>query len=389
VVAANLPSRYFTVTPVGLVFTEGTSPDVTMAEALRLFPLDGGPDRLLVDGLDVFGAVASLDGLIYFTGGPETAPQDLWVSDGTAAGTRVAVPLGISVGGPIAPANPRGLARRDGDVVLLADDDSISHPDPWRTDGTSAGTSELDRDGLRGSTASSTSELVPFPGGTLWRRGNGSLWLFERPGDVAVRLEGLESAALNALALGSRLLFSAAEVEPRGTRRHGVFSTDGTVEGTVELFAGGPVGVDDPGALTRFQGRLYYWTDVSLPLGYADHALFSVDLDGGDLQRVAGFPPERLSRDVFQEALVTPARSFYLASTLPLPPPDLGLPRPTDPDDEFPRGDSLLTLEHGSGELVPAAAPDALAARATGVAFDFGGRASFRGRLALEVASHA
>ncbi|HEY6148035.1 MAG TPA: hypothetical protein VIZ69_10070, partial [Thermoanaerobaculia bacterium] len=122
-----------------------------------------------------FGPSRPVDGLFFANDG--THGREPWRTDGTAGGTRLVRDIapgtassdvfGASYGGPgyISPAV--------GGVQLLAADDGVHGPEPWRTDGTDAGTSLV-------------TELNPGPQGTnlLSLTSGGGFFFFRSSGDV-------------------------------------------------------------------------------------------------------------------------------------------------------------------------------------------------------------
>ncbi len=165
------------------------------------------------------GDIIVYGGRLYFSGLDATGVSRLWVSDGTASGTSVLPVFGIdstnlNLGG--AGLNPTNITVANG-KLLFAGTDGAGHTGLWVSDGTSSGTSELAVTGSAPTGISpTTSNMVAFNGRTYFAGTDAS-------GDI------------------------------------GLWSTDGTAKGTTELAIAdsGPNGVT-PVSLTVFDGSLYF-----------------------------------------------------------------------------------------------------------------------------------
>ena len=134
-------------------------------------------------------------GSVPLNGVDATAGQELWITDGTAAGTVLVKDIWSGPGN----AQPRDFTRV-GDLVLFVADDGLGGAELWRTDGTEAGTVRV-------------TDLRPGAEGSLpW---------------------GL-------IACGARLFFGANDGSSPG-----VYTSDGTAAGTVRL-ANAILGTYDP-----------------------------------------------------------------------------------------------------------------------------------------------
>jgi ELWxxDGT repeat protein len=136
------------------------------------------------------GIFTAARGSLYFDARDGTAGRELWISDGTPAGTRLLLNVTPETGN--ASSAPGSFAAY-GDRLYFAADDGINGRELWRSDATSAGT-ELALD------------INPGPG---------------------------SSEPQDAFVVGSRLLFFARDAVARESYR--LWSTDGTVAGSRPL----------------------------------------------------------------------------------------------------------------------------------------------------------
>src|SRR5207249_11998666 len=106
-----------------------------------------------------------LNGLLYFVGYDAVHGKELWVSDGTVAGTHLLVDINP---GP-ADSFHAVIETLDavGGFLCFAADDGSHGIEPWRTDGTSLGTTLLS-DVSPGPASSSPFGFVPFQTGVLF-----------------------------------------------------------------------------------------------------------------------------------------------------------------------------------------------------------------------------
>jgi ELWxxDGT repeat protein len=205
-------------------------------EAIRLWRTDGtragtlpltGPEVRL----DVFGSFSSpLLGRdrLYFTGCTETVGCEPWVSDGTAAGTRLIREL--EPGGETGANAPEGYVEA-GDRVFFLFRDAL-----WRTDGTAAGTVPVRTFGFN---FNPPSRLTPLGNRLFFILDTGAgqeLWVSD--GTDAGTRALTDFAAERALGgtnwlkpIGNRLYFRANDV------LHGdeLWRSDGTSQGTVRV----------------------------------------------------------------------------------------------------------------------------------------------------------
>jgi ELWxxDGT repeat protein len=161
--------------------------------------------------------------------------REPWITDGTAAGTRLLLEINPRLSGSGAAAQPLGSDPgpfvRFGNRAFFAADDGVSGRELWATDGTTAGTVRV-RDLRPGSASSNPRDLVTI-GARLFFLADGgnsdALWAVGASGPaMRVRLldRGLRASGL--VAAGGRLFFvvDSAATGPE------LWTSDGTREGT-------------------------------------------------------------------------------------------------------------------------------------------------------------
>ena len=217
----------------------------------ELWVTDGTPagTHLLLDinpgpGSSYPSEFTELDGAVYFlardTGKPGTGdvePYQLWRTDGTTTGTwlvrQFKTPRGISMT-PIV----SGLVAGQGALFFFADDGEHG-PEPWRSDGTASGTTLL-KDVVPGPAGSSPGwphrpflfgDGILFPILIPGESYTAELWTSDGTGAGTQRVHsfaGTDAIPWGFIDLGDRTLFSAVDAE------HGqeLWRTDGTEGGT-------------------------------------------------------------------------------------------------------------------------------------------------------------
>ena len=170
-----------------------------LSQIVDLFP---GPGNGLADGLD---ESVVLDDKLYFQGDDGVSGDELWVTDGTLAGTQLV--KDIFVGDD---SNPQHFLAHDGLIYFRAED--AAGREPWISDGTAAGTQRL-------------ADLVPGPASSS-------------PSHFAV--------------LGNQVFFMARNALSTTE----LWTTDGTPGGTSMVYDLSPV--NDIDEMVEHDGRLYF-----------------------------------------------------------------------------------------------------------------------------------
>ena len=116
--------------------SDGTEAGTEQVIDLNPGPLNGFPD-----------GIASLNGSLYFNAfdTADFTGSKVWTSDGSAAGTILLADTfpGLQGGGTFGPPLPGNFAALDSTSVLFTALDPQGGLEPWRTDGTTAGTSRI------------------------------------------------------------------------------------------------------------------------------------------------------------------------------------------------------------------------------------------------------
>lgn len=196
--------------------------------------------------------------LLFFRAEDGTSGRELWKSDGTGAGTSLVKDINPGAVGSI----PVELAALGSTLFFQADDGSHGR-ELWKSDGTRAGTA-LVKDIWSGSDGSEPALMVDLNGLLVFRAREGShgseLWKSDgtAAGTVILRdiypgLTGSEPAELTAA--GGVLFFSAKDASS-GVE---LWKSDGTEVGTVLLKDIRPGSESSfPTGLTVMNGRLYF-----------------------------------------------------------------------------------------------------------------------------------
>ena len=231
--------------------------DGTAAGTVRI--TDFAPPILWNDDDEIELSATVLNGQLYFNADDGEHGFELWRTDGTAAGTELAVDVNqMDVGGSF----PRGFLRFGSQVLFFTN--PVSGPELWRSDGTEAGTVRVqafgpeERDGtapVPGQSAESGGVIVYLS--FDYFRSQFAAWRTDGTAAGTFRLTGLSAlgGSQELESAGGTVFFTFEDAQ------HGreLWATDGTVAGTrlVKDVIPGPAGsqVRD---LTAFQGKLYF-----------------------------------------------------------------------------------------------------------------------------------
>ena len=225
------PSNYFSAAAIGtdLVFTRFE------LEGIALWRTDGTKNGTiqLSPVLRGIRSLAAAGGKVFFSTRDDAFEDGLWVTDGTAAGTREIIHFGsVSDGWAPDELTPFG----DG-VIFHAG--TLDHGvEPWRSDGTAVGTSQIAE--LEPGQGFYTLYGFQTVGGVTYFFGPGT------PGPSAValwRTDGTAAGTVPVVQLGgSSGDFGPSWIAQLGTQlliflRSGLWVTDGTQEGTRQISA--------------------------------------------------------------------------------------------------------------------------------------------------------
>ena len=116
--------------------TDGTEAGTELVIDLNPGPLNGFPD-----------GIAAVNGALYFNGfdTSDFTGSKAWRSDGTAVGTSLLVDTfpGLMGGGTFGPPLPGNFTALDATTILFTALDPVGGLEPWKTDGTAAGTGRI------------------------------------------------------------------------------------------------------------------------------------------------------------------------------------------------------------------------------------------------------
>jgi ELWxxDGT repeat protein len=202
-----------------------------------------------------FGNAVNLNGTLIFRA-TDASGDELWRSDGTAAGTTIIKDINLGPTG----AGPSLLTVVNG-VAFFQANDGVRGVELWRTDGSAAGT-VLIRDINPGLAGSNPAPLVSSNGKVYFSANDGvngtELWRTDGTsgGTSLVKdiVPGIGSSSPLALAdANGTLFFSATDVTGRE-----LWKSDGTAAGTVLVTDLQPDGGSNPARLTNLNGVVIF-----------------------------------------------------------------------------------------------------------------------------------
>ncbi len=212
---------------------------------------------------------------LFFTtesAGPGTA-EELWVSDGTVAGTTVLADINPGNGGPYAdPGYSSGQFAVLGGKLFFANDDPTHGVELWQSDGTAAGTGLfLD---LNPGTAGSFPENMAVVANTLYfsattAGGSSALWSSNGTATGTNMVASFDSQPVDGAlfenipdafaVLGNTMVFAADD----GTNATELWRTDGTTAGTtmIQVLSESPLSYP-PSEFTAVGGKVFFVVSV-------------------------------------------------------------------------------------------------------------------------------
>ncbi|MEZ0580280.1 hypothetical protein [Nocardioides sp. MH1] len=205
-------------------------------------------------------ALTVVGNLLFFTGSRGSYNREPWVTDGTAAGTRMLRDLDTFPGSP---SNPDELTAV-GDRVFFSADVGGDR-ELYSSDGTTTGTRRVRNINLQRSSA--PSELTAFHDELYFQAtidGNTELYRSDGTfaGTVLVKdiYNGGGSSPTELTVVGDHLFFHALTSFNTSESRpyDQLVRSDGTAAGTVPVGVAGPAGDGVPSGLGSFNGTLYY-----------------------------------------------------------------------------------------------------------------------------------
>ncbi|OJJ17200.1 hypothetical protein BKI52_31320 [marine bacterium AO1-C] len=229
--------------------SDGTAGGTVLVKDINTNPIGGftmpsNPENLTnINGKLFFTADAN------FNGGAGNVNRELWVSDGTTAGTRLVKDINIGTGNS---SNPSNLVERNGLCYFFANDGSGEAL--WRSDGTNAGTFKVPLPA--GTTVDVTTGLVNSNNILFFAATNATLgtelWISDGVNTTPFDLNAgsASSNPSNFTSVNGTCYFSATNTTA-GTE---LWKSNGTISGTVmvkDIFAG--VFGSSPEQLTKIQ----------------------------------------------------------------------------------------------------------------------------------------
>ncbi|MGI4795438.1 MAG: hypothetical protein ACRYG8_15460, partial [Janthinobacterium lividum] len=191
--------------------------------------------------------IVAANGKVFFSGTDATGSTGLWVSDGTTAGTTelaVANTDTQNIAQMGTGLHPSNITLANGQI-FFAGTDSNGEVGLWKSDGTAAGTVELDiSNAAAGGISPTSSNIVSFNGLTYFAgqdaSGNIGLWVTDGSGGDTTEL-AIGNSSANGLApvsltvMNGSLYFGGTDA----SGNTGLWKSDGTAAGTHELQVAG------------------------------------------------------------------------------------------------------------------------------------------------------
>ncbi len=205
--------------------SDGTAAGTVLVKDINLGTSNSDPANLTAAG-----------NLLFFTADDGTHGSELWESDGTAAGTVLVKDINAGAGGSDA---QDFLAI--GSTLYFSADDPFNGNQLWKSDGTAAGTVPVVIPGVGGILHSSY-DLTAVGNSLFFFHLNGpinvdELWKTDGTPAGSVLLEQFtNSSPANLTAVGNSLFFSADD----NTNGNGLWTSDGTAAGTTFVKAFNP-----------------------------------------------------------------------------------------------------------------------------------------------------
>ena len=253
---------YYADAPAGreLWVTDGTSAGTSLVK--DIFPGNYLLNGNYVNNDSGIGNLTECAGRAFFSATDGTNGYELWSSDGTAAGTTMVKDILPGVGS----ASPNGLKCVNGKLVFAATS-STGGQEPWVSDGTSAGTVQL-VDIYAGASSSAPTGFYTSNGKAYFRANdvsNGTeLWMTDGTSAGTVLLKNINpgngsSAPMNFTEMGGKVYFTASD-----SRGYELWVTDGTTVGTLfvaDINQTAPGASSTPKDMYAWNSKLYFTAD--------------------------------------------------------------------------------------------------------------------------------
>jgi len=256
------------------------------------------------------GGLTGLNGRLLFAATDAAGGRELWRTDGTAAGTRRVLDIAAGAGG----SDPDGFTRV-GNVVYFAATTAGRGRELWRTDGTAAGTFRL-KDIAAGAAGSFPADLTAVDGTLFFTAYDGAagreLWKTDGTAAGTVRVKDIErgrrgSSTASLTNVNGTLFFAADD----GASGYELWRSDGTAAGTVRVknIRAGALG-SGPQYLTNVNGTLFFSADD----GVGGRELWRSDGTAAGTVRERDIVPGRAGSDP-EDLAAAGGRLFFSAET--------------------------------------------------------------------------
>jgi len=186
---------------------------------------------------------------LYFQGNDGVHGQELWVSDGTQAGTKMLID--IQSGGTTSNAKVRLLHAVEDKLFFVADTNGSGVYGLWVTDGTQAGTVEVDSSG----NLDLGIEGFSFNGKLYYARDNGgaySLWVSDGTPSGTQKIQDMYPVIDKNVISNNCLYFYAEDIDVGSGPTAGLVKID--TNSSVSLV----YAIDDISGLSAIDGKLYF-----------------------------------------------------------------------------------------------------------------------------------
>ncbi|MCB9046577.1 MAG: T9SS type A sorting domain-containing protein [Chitinophagales bacterium] len=254
-----------------------------------------------------------IDSLVYFQADDGTYGYELWISDGTAAGTKRVTDIKPGPGS----SNPEFFTKYKGKVYFAADD-GTNGKELWVTDGTALGTQMLKN--INPGAGSSNPGLFYVAKNLLFFKADDGthgreLWVTDGTANGTILLKDIRSGGQHSDAavvaeVNGTILVNAYD----GTARNAIWTTDGTTAGT-QIFK--LVGSNSNGWATltdgvMYNGKYYFRAQAGTPFGYS---LWQTDGTANGTSYVMTFDPGGSGEGIKTNMVVLQNKLFFGADS--------------------------------------------------------------------------
>ncbi len=178
--------------------------------------------------------LTNVNGTLFFEAGEPTDGFELWKSDGTTAGTVMVKDIKPGNGG----SGPENLVNVDGTLFFTADDGTHGN-ELWKSDGTAAGTVMVKDINPNPGAGSNPFDLVVFKGELFFEADDSThgfeLWKSDGTDSGTVLVDDIDQGSGSSSPGSLSVVDGALEFIAFDGTSFGLFRSDGTAAGTVEL----------------------------------------------------------------------------------------------------------------------------------------------------------